>query len=67
MDRSVPGPHPAGGFLMRPAKYRTFLIFGAPGCGKGTQGSIIAQIPRFHYFSCGDAFRALEARSPLGQ
>lgn len=48
-------------------KYRSFLIFGAPGCGKGTQGSIIAQIPRFHYFSCGDAFRALEARSPLGQ
>ncbi|RFC49311.1 MAG: adenylate kinase [Verrucomicrobia bacterium] len=52
---------------MRPSKYRTFLIFGAPGCGKGTQGSIIAHIPRFHYFSCGDAFRALEARSPLGQ
>jgi adenylate kinase len=52
---------------MSQTKYRTFLIFGAPGCGKGTQGSIISHIPRFHYFSCGDAFRALEARSPLGQ
>lgn len=52
---------------MPPTRYRSFLIFGAPGCGKGTQGSIIAQIPRFHYFSCGDAFRALEARSSLGQ
>jgi adenylate kinase len=52
---------------MPQTKYRSFLIFGAPGCGKGTQGSIIAQIPRFHYFSCGDAFRALEARSSLGQ
>jgi adenylate kinase len=48
-------------------RFRTFLIFGAPGCGKGTQGGIIAQIPRFHYFSCGDAFRSLDTRTSLGQ
>jgi len=53
--------------LPPPERFRTFLIFGAPGCGKGTQGSIIAQIPRFHYFSCGDAFRSLDTRTPLGQ
>lgn len=42
-------------------------MFGAPGCGKGTQGRVIANIPRFHYFSSGDAFRALDTRSELGQ
>ncbi|MEM1295933.1 MAG: nucleoside monophosphate kinase [Verrucomicrobiota bacterium] len=50
-----------------PDRFPTFLIFGAPGCGKGTQGSIIAQIPRFHYFSCGDAFRSLDTRTPIGK
>jgi len=47
--------------------YRSFLIFGAPGCGKGTQGAVIAHIPRFHYFSCGDAFRSLDTRSEIGR
>jgi len=50
-----------------PERYRTLLIFGAPGSGKGTQGRIIGNIPRFHYFSCGDAFRALDMRSPIGK
>ncbi len=50
-----------------PDRYPTFLIFGAPGCGKGTQGTIIDQIPRFHYFSCGDAFRSLDSRTPIGK
>src|SRR6478609_6919702 len=27
-------------------KYRTYLIFGAPGSGKGTQGKILGAIPR---------------------
>jgi len=48
-------------------RYRTLLLFGAPGCGKGTQGRIIGSIPRFHFFSCGDAFRSLDTRSPIGQ
>lgn len=48
-------------------RYRTLLLFGAPGCGKGTQGRVIGNIPRFHYFSCGDAFRSLDTRSPIGQ
>lgn len=42
-------------------------MLGAPGCGKGTQGKIIGQIPRFHFFSCGDAFRSLDTRSDLGK
>src|SRR4030095_3791294 len=48
-------------------KYRTYLIFGAPGSGKGTQGKILGTIPRFFHFSCGDVFRALDTRTPLGQ
>ena len=48
-------------------KYRTYLIFGAPGSGKGTQGKILGTIPRFFHFACGDVFRALDTRTPLGQ
>jgi len=48
-------------------KYRTYLFFGAPGSGKGTQGKILGTIPRFFHFACGDVFRALDTRTPLGQ
>jgi adenylate kinase len=48
-------------------KYRTILLFGSPGSGKGTQGRIIGQIPDFFYFSCGDAFRNLRIDDPLGR
>jgi adenylate kinase len=48
-------------------KYRTYLIFGAPGAGKGTQGKILGTIPRFFHCACGDVFRSLDTRTPLGQ
>ncbi len=48
-------------------KYSTYLIFGAPGSGKGTQGKILGAIPRFFHFACGDVFRALDTRTALGQ
>ena len=48
-------------------KYRTILIFGAPGSGKGTQGKVLGAIPRFFHCACGDVFRALDTRTPLGQ
>lgn len=48
-------------------KYRTYLIFGAPGSGKGTQGKILGTIPRFFHCACGDVFRALDTRTALGQ
>jgi len=48
-------------------KYRTFLIFGAPGTGKGTQGKILGQIPGFVHVACGDVFRALDPNSKLGK
>ncbi|MCB1231433.1 MAG: nucleoside monophosphate kinase [Verrucomicrobiae bacterium] len=51
----------------RPERYRSFILTGAPGCGKGTQGAILGEIPRFYHFSMGDAFRSLDTRTEIGQ
>lgn len=48
-------------------RYRTVLLFGAPGSGKGTQGKILGSIPSFFHFACGDAFRNLRIDDPLGK
>ncbi len=48
-------------------KYRTILLFGAPGAGKGTQGKILGTIPNFFHFACGDAFRNLTIENELGR
>ena len=48
-------------------KHKSILIFGAPGSGKGTQGVIIGQIPRFYHMACGDVFRQLDTRTKIGQ
>jgi adenylate kinase len=46
--------------------YRTVLLFGAPGSGKGTQGKILNAMPGFRHIACGDVFRALDRSSPIG-
>jgi adenylate kinase len=48
-------------------KYRTYLIFGAPGAGKGTQGKSLGSVPRYFHCACGDVFRAIDTRTQLGQ
>lgn len=48
-------------------KYPTYLFFGAPGSGKGTQGTTIGTLPRFFHCACGDVFRRIDTRNPLGQ
>jgi adenylate kinase len=48
-------------------KYRTILLFGAPGSGKGTQGKILGSIPNFFHCACGDVFRNLNTESPIGR
>lgn len=50
-----------------PSRYRTILLFGAPGAGKGTQGKILGQVPGFFHLSCGDVFRTMDMNSPLGK
>jgi adenylate kinase len=48
-------------------KYRTILLVGAPGAGKGTQGKILGSIPNFFHCACGDVFRNLTIDSELGR
>ena len=48
-------------------KYKTILLFGAPGAGKGTQGKILGTIPHFFHCACGDVFRSLSATNPLAK
>ena len=50
-----------------PTKYRTYLIFGAPGSGKGTQGRTLGTIPSFFHCACGDVFRSIDTRTSLGK
>src|ERR1700757_5043250 len=47
--------------------YRTYLLFGAPGSGKGTQGKALGMVPRFFHCACGDVFRSIDTRTKLGQ
>lgn len=51
----------------RTMKYRSVLLFGAPGSGKGTQGKILGTIPNYYHFSCGEVFRNLTPDSELGR
>ena len=48
-------------------KLRTILLFGSPGAGKGTQGTILGSIPTYLHVSSGDLFRNLRVQNPLGQ
>ena len=48
-------------------KYRSILLFGAPGSGKGTQGKILGAIPHFFHCACGDVFRRLQPDSEIGR
>jgi adenylate kinase len=48
-------------------KYRTVLLFGAPGAGKGTQGKILGTIPNFFHCACGEVFRSLKTDSEIGK
>jgi adenylate kinase len=48
-------------------KYRTILLFGAPGSGKGTQGKILGTIPHFFHCACGDVFRNLRIDNEIGR
>jgi adenylate kinase len=55
------------GFNMFDGRVPTVLLFGAPGVGKGTQGTILGQIPGFCHLSCGDVFRSLNINSAEGR
>ena len=50
-----------------PSQYRTILLFGMPGSGKGTQGSVLGQLPDLVHVSSGDVFRKLPKYGSLGR
>src|SRR5436190_9089729 len=50
-----------------PLKYRTILLFGMPGSGKGTQGAVLGQLPDLVHVSMGDVFRKIPKYGHFGQ
>ena len=48
-------------------KYRAFLLFGAPGSGKGTQGTVLGRVPGYLHIATGELFRNLQVGSQLGR
>lgn len=47
-------------------KFRTILLFGMPGSGKGTQGKVLDQLPDLVHVSMGDVFRKIPRFGKLG-
>ncbi|MCY4402606.1 MAG: nucleoside monophosphate kinase [Candidatus Poribacteria bacterium] len=47
--------------------YRSVVLVGPPGVGKGTQGKLLSHIPGIFHLSSGDMFRQLDEESELGQ
>ena len=52
---------------MPDGKYRTILLFGMPGSGKGTQGAVLGQLPDLVHVSMGDVFRKIPKYGKFGQ
>lgn len=53
--------------MPEPKRYRSILLFGPPGSGKGTQGKILGSVPGFFHLSVGDVFRSIDIGSRAGQ
>jgi adenylate kinase len=49
------------------SKYRTILLFGMPGSGKGTVGSVLGHLPDLMHISMGDIFRKMPKYGRFGQ
>ena len=47
-------------------KYRTILLFGMPGSGKGTQGAVLGQLPGLVHISMGEVFRKIPKNGRFG-
>ncbi len=52
---------------MQTDKFRTVLIFGPPGSGKGTLGKFLSTAGNHFHLSSGDIFRGLDPDSSVGK
>ncbi len=50
-----------------PHRFRSALLIGPPGAGKGTQGELLGKLPGFFHHSSGDVFRNLSPETPAGR
>ncbi len=48
-------------------RFKTILLFGAPGSGKGTQGKLLGTLPGYKHVACGDVFRQIDLTSEIGK
>lgn len=48
-------------------RYRSIILFGMPGSGKGTQGAVLGQLPSFIHISMGDVFRKIPRNGRFGR
>ena len=48
-------------------RYRSIILFGMPGSGKGTQGAVLGQLPDLVHFSMGDLFRKVPRTGKFGR
>ncbi len=53
-------------FVDYEGKCRAILLFGMPGSGKGTQGTVLGQLPDLVHISMGDVFRKIPKLGKLG-
>ena len=47
-------------------RYRSIILFGMPGSGKGTQGAVLGQLPDLVHISMGDVFRRIPRTGKFG-
>jgi adenylate kinase len=48
-------------------RYRSIILFGMPGSGKGTQGAVLGQLPDWVHISMGDVFRKIPRTGQFGR
>jgi adenylate kinase len=48
-------------------RYRSIILFGMPGSGKGTQGAVLGQLPDWIHISMGDIFRKIPRNGKFGR
>ena len=48
-------------------QYRSIILFGMPGSGKGTQGAVLGQLPSLIHISMGDIFRKIPRTGKFGR